>query len=255
MYEKSVIVTDVHGNDEKFRQVLNHYGEGMHYIINGDSIDRGLGTPRLLDIFMDLNVDMVMGNHELVMLGALTDDNLERRDAWQQAWLGRDVQGNGGTEYNMLSAYGVKKQPERADTAELLHEKLARLGHLALLKNAQWYYEDDSVISIHAGIDPIQSWQTQKRYLDSVAALAQANLFPVEPEQLRSFRMARSATLPRDIAKPVITGHEHRRHLNAEERRWPRHTRYPKRVFLASHLPDGDPLFAYETWTGQVRDF
>jgi hypothetical protein len=257
MSERSVVVSDLHGHDEKFRKIVGYYGEDMHYVINGDMYDRTGGIINLMDMIRDLDADVNLGNHEYVLLGAVDDIDPERREAWQTTWLGFHKDGEGGYEDRTLDAYGLKRYTDNEDTAKRMRDRLNSHGHLAMLKEAAMYYEDDLVLAVHAGLRPEQTWVEQQRELDALAAAASARTYPTAPDQLfRGFLSGIMGT-PRDLRKPLVTGHIHMDKPEPEQRRWPRDSRFPRRVLLASHLPApaNHPAFAYETWSGKVRGF
>lgn len=247
-----LVVSDLHGNDRKFGQIVNHYGEDMHYVVNGDFVDGAIGTKRLMSMFDNLDTTLIRGNHELVLMAALLDENPETRESWQDLWLG--TPDFSGYEHNTLESYGLERSEEPSETAIILRETMHKLGHLALLKQTQMYYETENLLVVHAGLNPVITWQDQRKYLDDIDANVSAGIFEEEPEQLRSFLLSKTVGTPKDLDKTLVTGHTHT-NKSAEERRWPRNTRFPSRVFLASHLRGGAPAFAYESWSGRVKAF
>ncbi|MBE5870395.1 MAG: fructose-bisphosphatase class III [Lachnospiraceae bacterium] len=101
------VVSDLHGQFEVFMEGLKEIGLGEEdqlYVI-GDAIDRGDDGIRILQyIKKHKNMDLIIGNHELLMLNSVDPDGRDRcngEDA--DLWL----YGNGGTktfaQYKKLS--------------------------------------------------------------------------------------------------------------------------------------------------------
>lgn len=69
------VMSDIHGNHTRFRSVMDQIGltdEDSLYIL-GDVIDRGHFGIQILQELMEIpNVTVLLGNHELMMLNALT---------------------------------------------------------------------------------------------------------------------------------------------------------------------------------------
>ncbi len=78
-------VSDLHGRDEAFREGLERIGFGdadQLYVI-GDAIDRGDGGIRILQEIKEReNMDLIIGNHEFMMLNSV--------DPYGSVDLGRD---------------------------------------------------------------------------------------------------------------------------------------------------------------------
>jgi hypothetical protein len=131
---------------------------------------------------------------------------------------------------------------------------MQEVGHITLLKEAELYYESDELLTVHAGLAHWIPWARQQSLLDTASDLKRAGIFLNEPEQLINYDYATDWQRPYDVPKTLITGHHHKH--GTSERTYSKFPRlYPDRVVLASHLSDGDPLFVYESWTGQVKTF
>lgn len=254
MSERIVVVTDLHGRPDKFRSVLSWYDEGQRIIVNGDSLDKGPDSKGLLDLFMKTNVTINLGNHCMTPLAAMTDIDPDRRDVWQKSWLG------GGVAYrshvdSMLSSYGIKRYPKNNDTALALHDAMHAVGHLALLQNANLYTETEDMVTVHAGLDPTKTWEKQREELDENMVLFDKGIFLTEPPQLYAYSHSVDASLPIGTNKTLVTGHAHINRHTAERSMRLDKSRNIGRVMLASDLERGDPLFAYESWSGQIIAF
>lgn len=249
---ETVVVSDLHGQAEKFQDVVRHYGDSAHYVINGDVFDRGPDTKGVMDIIKDLDHDFILGNHEWVLAGALSDVDSVRRKAWQQMLLSNTKRQR--YEMNVLSSYGLPEYSHHEDTAKALKEKLQQLGHWAILNAATMWFEDDNVFVVHAGLRGRLNMAHSHQRLDAFTALHQARNYLEEPDELASFELASGYEKPVDLSKILITGHVHFR-KSVNERIYYCGHKSPQRVYLASYLDMGDPLFAYESNSGKIQTF
>ena len=68
------VMSDIHGHLQRFESIMDQIklGEGDHLFVLGDVIDRHPhGISILLQLMAMLNVKMLLGNHEYMMLRAL----------------------------------------------------------------------------------------------------------------------------------------------------------------------------------------
>lgn len=81
------VMSDIHGSMNRFRSVMsqiNLTAEDSLYIL-GDVIDRGHFGIQILQELMEIpNVTVLLGNHELMMLNALTQitESREEHGLW-----------------------------------------------------------------------------------------------------------------------------------------------------------------------------
>jgi hypothetical protein len=252
---ETVVLTDLHGHADKLREVVGYYGEDKHFVINGDILDRGPDSKGVLDIIKDLNADLVLGNHEWAVLGALNDQDSESRWGWLQLWL-ISAGANRGYEDRTLESYDEQRRSNEFETAHYFKDKLQKMGHLTVLQEAGLYYENDELLVVHAGLSTQLTWARQKKKLNEIKTLASSGVFKEEPSQLISYKYAMDSNRPHDLGQTLVTGHFHGRSLDAADKVfYEPGSSIPSRVKLASHLVDGDPLFAYESWTGQIIRF
>ena len=77
------VMSDIHGCSAQYHRMLKKIGfsdSDQLYII-GDVVDRGRdGIELLMEIKQQKNIVMMMGNHEMMMLNAITNDE---RDIWR----------------------------------------------------------------------------------------------------------------------------------------------------------------------------
>ena len=123
----------MHGCDVALESILDNVEIASNdtLVFLGDVVDRGPNSRRALDIILGLqnacDVVFVMGNHEEMMLDALSGRGTER-------WLRF-----GGA--STLSSYG-------GDLANVPDT------HRELLADAVQYWEDDANIGVHANLEP-----------------------------------------------------------------------------------------------------
>src|SRR3954465_8938650 len=79
---RTFVISDIHGNNELFREALNEVGfkKEDKLILLGDLIDRGIDSKGVLDSVIQLlesgsNVVCLMGNHEQMLLDAPLSKN------------------------------------------------------------------------------------------------------------------------------------------------------------------------------------
>ncbi|MBP5608482.1 MAG: metallophosphoesterase, partial [Lachnospiraceae bacterium] len=71
---RTFVVSDIHGHFDTFLRLLRliEFGPDDFMYINGDVIDRGRdGIPLLQYIMKQENMEMFLGNHELMMIHAI----------------------------------------------------------------------------------------------------------------------------------------------------------------------------------------
>jgi serine/threonine protein phosphatase 1 len=87
-HERIVVLSDVHGFVEPVQRMVDYYDNDVHYVFNGDCVDRGPDSKGVLDIIQETGADLILGNHEWVLLAALTERESSRKWGWYEAWLG-----------------------------------------------------------------------------------------------------------------------------------------------------------------------
>jgi serine/threonine protein phosphatase 1 len=114
-------------------------------IFLGDYIDRGPQSAEVLDRLIQLRMQhqtiMLMGNHEQMLLGSRTNPLLHRE------WLA-----NGGD--TTLASYGSRNTRLQEIPA----------AHWQFLESLPMYYETASHIFVHAGVDPVIAMDEQPEY-------------------------------------------------------------------------------------------
>jgi len=91
-----IIIGDIHGCFETFMALLdklNLDGDYSKLILVGDILDRGPNSRGVIDFVRKHNIDMVQGNHEVMMIDAIEDVIEWGASIWQTGW----VDNGGGT--------------------------------------------------------------------------------------------------------------------------------------------------------------
>lgn len=128
-------ISDIHGCFNTFKHLLNQVDlqkTDQLYLL-GDYIDRGLYSKEVLDYILylqgqDYNLYCLRGNHEQMMLNALTDPEKER--LWRL---------NGGnTTLNSFGAFMPRDIP---------------VQYYQFVQNLPFFYETKDYIFVHAGLN------------------------------------------------------------------------------------------------------
>lgn len=136
-------ISDIHGCYDKFMELLrkiNFKPDDTLYIL-GDAIDRGKDSIKCIKHIMDAsNIHMLMGNHEQMMLDALTNNFIED-SSYMENWLE-----NGGKV--VLPAFIKLPEVERMEILEFI----ANLPYMAEVK-----IKGQNYVLVHAGLNIIDS--------------------------------------------------------------------------------------------------
>jgi len=144
---RTFVVGDIHGHASKLRKLLpkirERAEEGDTLVFIGDYIDRGPDSRGVIDIILEQSlggwagpVVTLKGNHEILMMDALTKRPRYGFDAWMQ---------NGGLE-TVGSYTGGRMTRSWLDAVPV--------PHLEFLNTLRDWYEDDHGIYVHAGLTP-----------------------------------------------------------------------------------------------------
>ena len=274
-FDRHVVIPDLHGENRLLEDVIHKYQRAdIGFVFLGDLIDRKgpnyevNSVPKLLDTVMDLDDKAIitLANHELILLGSLSSEDPLRAYAY-------------GYYYDMIKAntlrdYGVPEDRIGWNKNEL-RSIMKDLGHLALLESATPYYETETFIATHAGINHKTPWEEQKRKLDILAIELSEGYYPdpypkngvqleTELEPIFSMKNATDTSPITSTDKVIISGHAHnlsgQKVMNLEIGRNP--IKYRKilngqRIRLASQLnrPRNDDLFVYQDWDQEIKVF
>lgn len=233
--EKAIVIPDTHGHVKQVEQLVGKldkqgYLNDRKLVFLGDYIDRGPAVRQLIDFCIGLQNDghvMLAGNHEYTLLRALQDG--PDRDKWVSRW-GRNY------EDSTLASYEIPYRPGQSwgDRADELRQKMSG-EHLKFLESLDWMYEDDGLIAVHAGLDPLGDIDRQKQQL-----LSRAHPNERGPSQLFSHELARTKAY--NLGKVVVSGHASRFEPYVGE----------NRVMLDCGVDSGGPLVA---WVSDTQEF
>ena len=132
MPNRVIAIGDIHGCAEALRALLEvvDSGEDDQLIALGDFVDRGTNTREVIDQLIDLDRRChfipLLGNHEVMMLDALSSHNTAKLDFWLHC---------GGEE--TIASYG-------GDFTRIPQ------AHLDFLETCHSYYENEHYLFVHA---------------------------------------------------------------------------------------------------------
>lgn len=271
-FDRHVVIPDLHGENMLLERVINKYQrEDTGFVFLGDLIDRKgdhkeiNSVPKLLDTIMALGnrAIITLANHELILLGALNSEDAIR--AYAYGYYYDMIKANTVIDYDILDdKFGWNR--------EELKEKMTELGHLALLMSATPYYETETFIATHAGINHKKPWEIQKEKLDELSSqLAQGEYPDPYPkngieleaglEPIFSMKNATDTSEITSTDKIILSGHAHNLYgskvMGIEVGRNPNKHRKilnGQRIRLASQLnrPKNDDLYIWQDWDEEI---
>ena len=142
-----VVIADIHGQFNALQRLKRefNYDPDQHQLIYlGDYIDRGPHSCQVVnEVMRDVEKGAIalLGNHERVMLNALTTEPNKNRINDMLLWLG-----NGGQK--TLDSY--EKSGNKA-----------KKGHLDYFASLPLYVECEKYFFVHAGVNPIRKIEDQ----------------------------------------------------------------------------------------------
>lgn len=143
---------------------MNYHPPEDQLILLGDYVDRGPDSKAVVEQVMKLQeewgVVTLKGNHDQMACDAITGDD----DKLDTHWLS-----NGGF-HTMISYFGTEPEAagqfgwkEYMKMKEVMRKDFKH--HLDFLNTRPLYYESDSHLFVHAGIDPaLADWRTQRAH-------------------------------------------------------------------------------------------
>lgn len=136
-FMRKFAISDIHGCNHTFQALLEKLAlaAGDELYLLGDYIDRGTDSKGVMDtIFLlrqqGLQVQCLMGNHEQMMLDAVSDSDDEAMDNWLD---------NGGMA--TLESFVVNGKPNVPQR------------YFDFIENLDFYFEVDEYILVHAGLN------------------------------------------------------------------------------------------------------
>lgn len=259
--ERHVIIPDVHGEFEALERIIDAYYDvaDVGFVFLGDIVDRKIGgridpergVYRSVQVIKDLGERAVVtiGNHEHVMLNAFYNNSPDHRMDAANMWLGYG-QRTKRYENHVLSSYGVEPTTSSTETANLLHEAMCNVGHIAVFTQVVPYYETESFIATHAGIENGLDWEMQKDYLHDTTLLMRRGNFNEEPIQWfdPSYKLSTDTTRLTSTNKIVLSGHAP--HITENERFL--HNGHHVRLATRWNAPYNEPVYVWQDWDEKV---
>ena len=233
--ENTIVIPDTHGHVKEVEKLIGKldklgYLPDRKLVFLGDYVDRGPAVRQLIDFCIGLQNDghvMLAGNHEYTLLRAMQDG--PDRVKWVSRW-GRNY------EDSTLASYGIPYRSGQSweDRADELRQIMPQ-DHLRFLESLDWMYENDDLIAVHAGLDPLDDVEVQRQQL-----LSRAHPNERGPSQLLSHEFARTRAY--NLGKVVVSGHASRFEPYVG----------PDRVMLDCGVDSGGPLVAWVADTGEI---
>ena len=192
------VIGDVHGQTDKLDVVIDRLFETPGFadrwvVFIGDLVDRGPNPRGAIEILLELRDEhpkttCVAGNHELAMCLALGLIDSPPEAGWPTRWCDHY-----GAEQT-FDSYGAE-YPDVDALRETMPEE-----HRDFLVSLPWAVESPDAFFVHAGLNPNQPFEMQRRIL------AERDFTLQRPEWLCSKDLAR-ADVPIDCDKIVVSGH------------------------------------------------
>lgn len=136
--QQYIAIGDIHGcwqSMEALLDKLSSYND-RQFVFVGDYIDRGPDSKKVVDLLLDFRKEMdcvfLRGNHEQMLLDAITNND---RTLWMM---------NGGR--TTLRSYGKEE-----DTVVIPD------AHREFYENTRMYYETENYFFVHAGLSPAKT--------------------------------------------------------------------------------------------------
>ena len=192
------VIGDVHGQTEKLDRVIDRLFETPHFddrwvVFIGDLVDRGPDPAGAVEIFLELRDEhpkttCVAGNHELAMMFACGLIDSPPESGWAERWT--DHYSAEETFASYQASY-----PDCAGLAEAMPEE-----HRDLFRSLPWAVEHPDYFFVHAGLDPNQPFEMQRRII------AERDRTLQRPPWLCSKEFT-GPQVPADCGKVVVSGH------------------------------------------------
>lgn len=192
------VIGDVHGQLDLLDSILTKLKTLPDYhdrwiVLIGDLVDRGPNSRGVIDRMIELSRDhgkvtSVMGNHELAMGFATGLFDAPEYSDWDTRWC--DYYGADAT----FASYNAE-----FPSCEALREALPQ-EHVELLTNLPWSIEHPEFFFVHAGLDPNQPFEMQRRILE------ERDFSLSRPPWLCSKDFA-NEKVPSDCDRTVVSGH------------------------------------------------
>ncbi len=194
------VIGDLHGQTQKLKAIREQLRalpdiKDRWIVFIGDLVDRGPDPAGGLEMLLGMmdefpKVTAVSGNHDLAMSGAI--DLIDTPDFanWKTRWVGHYDSETTFRSYEV--AHG-----DLAGLAGLLPSR-----HAEVLVNLPWCVEHPEYLFVHAGLDPLMTYEMQ------IQILRDRDLTMTHPPWLCDKAFCDKG-VPRDCPKTVVSGHVH----------------------------------------------
>jgi serine/threonine protein phosphatase 1 len=158
---RTLAISDIHGCYDEFNALLtkaNYDPSTDKLVLLGDYVDRGQKSKQVIEQVMDMikneNVVALRGNHDQMMIDALTQTD----ESYAAHWI------SNGAISTLISYCGLDLfedgfEWDKYDEAKPLIQKHYS-EHLRFLSELPYYHETDTHVFVHAGVDLFkQSWK------------------------------------------------------------------------------------------------
>lgn len=240
------IISDLHGYYEPFKATVDYYGDKPdRYLVNGDLIGQGPATAQVLDLALEIDADVTLGNWELYWLAGMLHEDEETQQRIQRTvrvFSDRFCLGA------IAASYGIKgNRMPRGEKVERLKEAMLEKGHLQMLARAGMYFEGKDFVAVHAGLtDTGLLLQKQEMFYARQDLLKVSDEDYLEPPQITDLALAHSDKATLATNKVLVTGHAHTPSGD-------RVTAGGKRVRIGSRLELHEPLHIWQSWNGEIH--
>ncbi|OMC71691.1 serine/threonine protein phosphatase [Paenibacillus sp. FSL H7-0326] len=198
---RTLVISDIHGCYDEFNALLhtaNYIPEQDKLILLGDYVDRGPNSKEVLNQIIQLHQDYgvvtLRGNHDQLFLEAML---LQEDDRWLKNGGYQTVESYIGPSY-FEDHYFNKNAYAEAKAYIMEHYP----HHLEFLQALPYYYETDTHLFVHAGINPF--------YAD----------FREQPKDDFIWIRDLFHDQPTSLDKPVVFGHTPTVHLHESPGVW-----------------------------------
>lgn len=153
------VVSDIHGEYELFKSLLNHVDENLHQLVLiGDLLDRGKNSKECLLLGCELvenkKAIYLRGNHEQLFLDFLKDS--------ENRYSNYLLNGGGETIESLLHE-GALEEYSPTEISMMIQTRYKKL--VLFLESLPYYFEWEDYVCVHAGLNlSLKNWQdTSKR--------------------------------------------------------------------------------------------
>jgi len=155
------VIGDIHGCYDEFNELLNkieYKPEEDQLILVGDYVDRGLKSKEVVEQVKSLveewGVIALKGNHDQMMVDAIDKEEDADDKRWTRNGAFQTLQSYSGLDFSDESS----EWDTYIEGKEFIKQHYAH--HLEFLRSLPLYYETDSHIFVHAGINPShENWK------------------------------------------------------------------------------------------------